>query len=90
MGIDHYKILGVNRNASPDVVKKAYKKLVMFWHPDKHLQEEARAKVDAKFKEINQAYQILNDPVKQHNYDSQHANIANSNWTYDIVSLVSS
>ncbi|PRQ20292.1 putative chaperone DnaJ [Rosa chinensis] len=81
MEIDHYKILGVNRNASPDEVKKAYRKLVMFWHPDKHLQEEARAKAEAKFKEINQAYQILNDPVKRHNYDNQHANIANSNRT---------
>ncbi|KAM5546569.1 hypothetical protein ABKV19_002382 [Rosa sericea] len=69
MGIDHYKILGVNRNASPDEVKKAYRKLVMFWHHDKHLQEETQAEADTKFKEINQAYQIINNPVKRHNYD---------------------
>lgn len=69
MGVDHYKILGVNRNASADEVKKAYKKLVMFWHPDKHHQEEARAEANAKFMEINQAYELLSDPVKRHKYD---------------------
>lgn len=63
MSKDYYKILGVDKNASPDDIKKAFKKLAMQHHPDRQGGDEA------KFKEINEAYQVLNDPEKRKRYD---------------------
>lgn len=60
---DFYTILGVPRNASQDEVKKAYRKLAHQHHPDKQGGNEA------KFKEINEAYQVLSDPRKRSQYD---------------------
>lgn len=62
MGKDYYKILGVNKNASPDEIKKAFRKLAAQHHPDKGGDE-------AKFKEVNEAYQTLQDPKKRAAYD---------------------
>ena len=58
---DPYKILGVNRNASIDEIKKAYRKLAGKYHPDKvdHLGDEFRVLAEEKFKEIQEAYQEL-------------------------------
>ena len=61
---DYYNILGVQRNASEDEIKKAFRKLAHEHHPDKKTGNEA------KFKEINEAYQILSDPKKRSNYDN--------------------
>ena len=60
---DYYKILGVSRSASKDEIKKAYRKLAHKYHPDKEGGDEA------KFKEINEAYQILSDENKRSQYD---------------------
>ncbi len=60
---DFYTILGIPRNASQDEVKKAYRKLAHQHHPDKQGGNEA------KFKEINEAYQVLSDPRKRSQYD---------------------
>lgn len=61
---DPYTILGVGRNASADDIKKAYRKLAHQHHPDKSSGDEA------KFKEVNEAYQILSDPKKRANFDN--------------------
>ena len=61
--MDYYSTLGINRNASQDEIKKAYKKMSMQHHPDRTGGD------DAKFKEINEAYQTLNDPQKKQMYD---------------------
>lgn len=61
---DYYKILGVSRNASKDEIKKAYRKLAHQFHPDKNKGE------DKKFKEINEAYQILSDEKRRAEYDT--------------------
>ena len=63
MSKDYYKILGVDKNASQDEVKKAFKKLAMQHHPDRPGGNEA------KFKEVNEAYQILSDTDKRARYD---------------------
>lgn len=63
MSKDYYKILGVEKNASAEEIKKAFKKLAMQYHPDRQGGNEA------KFKEINEAYQILNNPEKRQKYD---------------------
>lgn len=62
---DYYEILGVNKNASVDEIKKAYRKLALKYHPDKGGTKED----ETKFKEINEAYQILSDPQKRKQYD---------------------
>jgi len=64
---DYYGILGVPKNASSDVIKKAYRKLAMQYHPDKNPGKEAWA--NEKFKEINEAYAVLGDPEKRKRYD---------------------
>lgn len=63
MAKDYYTTLGVDRNASEDDIKKAYRKLAHEWHPDKKGGDEA------KFKEINEAYQVLSNKEKRARYD---------------------
>jgi DnaJ homolog subfamily B member 4 len=57
MGVDYYKILQVDKNASDDDLKKAYRKLAMKWHPDKNPNNKSQA--EAKFKQISEAYEVL-------------------------------
>jgi curved DNA-binding protein len=63
---DYYKILGVERKASADEIRKAYRKLAMQHHPDKNPGDK---KAEEKFKEINEAYQVLSDDKKRARYD---------------------
>ncbi len=62
---DYYKILGLERSASADQIRATFKKLAVKYHPD--VNKEATA--EAKFKEINEAYQVLSDPQKKSQYD---------------------
>jgi len=62
MARDFYKILGVERNASVEDIKKAYRKLALKWHPDRNLKNKEKA--EEKFKEIGEAYSVLSDPKK--------------------------
>lgn len=64
---DYYDILGVSKTASADEIKKAYRKQALAWHPDKHQGDKEEA--EKKFKEINEAYQILSDSQKRAAYD---------------------
>jgi curved DNA-binding protein len=63
---DYYKILGVDRKASADDIRKAYRKLAMQHHPDKNPGDK---KAEDKFKDINEAYQVLSDDQKRARYD---------------------
>ncbi|KAM7254686.1 hypothetical protein ACFE04_019927 [Oxalis oulophora] len=67
MGVDYYKVLGVDKSAKEDDLKKAYRKLAMKWHPDKNPNNKKQA--EAKFKEISEAYDVLSDPDKKAIYD---------------------
>jgi DnaJ family protein C protein 7 len=67
---DYYKILGVDKNASEEDIKKAYRKLALKWHPDRNQgSEEQKTKADKMFKDINEAYSVLSDPQKKKRYD---------------------
>ena len=63
MAKDYYKILGVSKNASAEEIKRAYRKLALQYHPDKNSSD------GEKFKEINEAYQVLSDTQKRAQYD---------------------
>ncbi len=69
---DYYKILGVSRSASSDEIKKAYRKLALKHHPDRHstAEPEVREAEEKTFKEVSNAYSILSDPVRKSRYDS--------------------
>ena len=63
---DYYKILGVERNASDDTIKQAFRKLAMKYHPDHN---PGNKQAEEKFKEINEANEVLSDPEKRRRYD---------------------
>ncbi|HEY2775562.1 MAG TPA: DnaJ C-terminal domain-containing protein [Candidatus Binatia bacterium] len=65
---DYYAVLGIARDASADDIKKAYRKLALKWHPDRHPEGE-RAEAETKFKKIAEAYEVLADPDKRSRYD---------------------
>ena len=64
---DYYAILGVDKNADDDQLKKAYRKMAVKWHPDKN--QDKKEKAEAKFKEIGEAYDVLSDKNKRAIYD---------------------
>lgn len=65
--VDYYKALGVEKGASADDIKKAFRKLAVKYHPDRNPDNKA---AEDKFKEINEAYAVLSDPDKKQKYDT--------------------
>lgn len=71
---DYYKVLGVDKKASTEEIKKAYRKLAVKYHPDKN---PGNKQAEEKFKEINEANTVLTDPEKRRQYDE-----LGENWKY--------
>ena len=67
---NHYQTLGIAENASPEEIKKKFRKLALQFHPDRNPGAEA----ERKFKEINEAYAVLSDSSQRQKYDSQRRN----------------
>ena len=69
MAKNYYETLGVKKTDSDDVIKKAYKKLALKYHPDKASDDKAKKDCEEKFKSINEAYTTLSDKTKRQQYD---------------------
>ncbi|MGZ6224056.1 MAG: DnaJ C-terminal domain-containing protein [Syntrophales bacterium] len=67
MAEDYYKLLGLEKKASSEDIKKAYRKLALKWHPDRNPNNKA---AEEKFKKISEAYAVLSDPKKKEEYDT--------------------
>ena len=69
--VDLYAVLNLKSDATPDAVKKAYRRLALVYHPDKHstASEEAKAEASNKFQQIGFAYAVLSDPKRKERYD---------------------
>lgn len=72
MAKDLYEILGVDKSADDEAIKKAYRKLALKYHPDRYAgaSEQEKKQAEEKFKEINHAYEVLSDKTKRQNYDT--------------------
>jgi curved DNA-binding protein len=79
---DYYQMLGINRNASEEEIKKAYRKLALQYHPDHHPDD---SECEERFKEIGEAYAVLGDPEKRKEYDySGHVRFKRRHTSEDI------
>ena len=78
---DYYEVLGIDNNASLDIIKNTYRKLALKYHPDRNKSSDA----EEKFKEISEAYAVLSDTEKRNRYDQfGHAGIDGQYSTDDI------
>lgn len=66
---DYYDVLGVARDASPEEIRKAYRKQALEWHPDRHAEGSEREEAEKRFKQVSEAYEVLSDPEKRQRYD---------------------
>jgi len=64
---DYYQVLGISRDVSQEEIKKTFRRLALCYHPDRNLHNKEQA--EEKFKEINEAYQVLGDKDKRWHYD---------------------
>ena len=65
---DYYEVLGISKGASDEEIKKAYRKVAKKYHPDLN---PGNKEAEAKFKEVNEAYEILSNPQKKAQYDGK-------------------
>ena len=65
---DYYEVLGIARDATPEDIKKAYRKLALKWHPDRHDADD-REQAEEMFRRVNEANEVLSDPDKRQRYD---------------------
>jgi len=79
---DYYKILGIEKNAEEDEIKKAYRKLAKQWHPDKNPDNK---KAEDRFKQISEAYDVLSDVAKRKKFDD-FINVRSTNYSYRTAS----
>lgn len=67
---NYYEVLGIKKDTNPEDIKKSFRILAVKYHPDKFPDEKEKKEAESKFKEINEAYSVLSDPVKKEQYDN--------------------
>jgi curved DNA-binding protein len=82
MAEDYYKILGLEKSANSDEIKKAYRKLALKYHPDKNPNNK---EAEEKFKKISEAYAVLSDPEKRKQYDSFGSDTFSQKYTQEDI-----
>jgi len=82
MAEDYYKILGVDKKAGAEEIKKAYRKLALKYHPDKN---PGNKEAEEKFKKISEAYAVLSDPEKRQQYDSFGSDMFSQRFTREDI-----
>ena len=80
--MDYYKILGVDKTATKDDLKKAYRKLALKYHPDR---TKGDKKAEEKFKQANEAYAVLSDPEKRQQYDTYGSDTFQKRYTQEDI-----
>ncbi|KAK9290372.1 hypothetical protein L1049_008541 [Liquidambar formosana] len=77
--MDHYKVLGLSRNAKKEEIKEAFRKLAVKFHPDKHSQSPTAVREGAtlKFKQVSEAYEVLMDDCKRADYNLRYGSVNN-------------
>ncbi|KAL9425733.1 hypothetical protein AB3S75_032655 [Citrus x aurantiifolia] len=80
--MDHYRVLGLSKNATRDDIKEAFRNLAVKYHPDKHSQSSNTVRENAtlRFKQVSEAYEILSDDRKRANYDIRYSATNNKNY----------
>jgi DnaJ-class molecular chaperone len=78
---EYYKVLEIDENATPEEIKKAYRKAALKHHPDKN--PNNREEAETKFKETNEAYGVLSDPEKRKRYDAGETNFTSPTGDYE-------
>ncbi len=81
--VDYYKVLGLERNATTDDIVKAYRNLAKQYHPDRNI---GNKESEEKFKQIQEAYDVLSDDEKKHQYDNPFSHV---NVNFDIFKQAS-
>lgn len=78
---DYYEVLGVDRGASREEIKKAFRRLALRYHPDRNPQNQKQS--EEQFKEINEAYQVLIDESSRREYDYLRRYTGQRDWHYE-------
>ena len=78
---DYYEVLGVDRGASQEEIKKTFRRLALRYHPDRNPQNQKQA--EERFKEINEAYQVLIDESRRREYDYLTGYTSQRAWHYE-------
>jgi DnaJ-class molecular chaperone len=79
---DYYEVLGVDRGANQEEIKKAFRRLALRYHPDRNPQNQKQS--EERFKEINEAYQVLIDESRRREYDYLTGNATRRAWYYEM------
>ena len=84
---NYYELLEIKKDSTIDEIKRAYKKLAFKYHPDKNTDNDNKEQNELQFKKITEAYEVLSDPDKKHQYDNPKLQMNNHGMHVNINDL---